>query len=87
MSHDPPDNLEARLRAELARTPPASAACPPPGDLAAYVDGRLSADETAGVEDHLAACADCRAAVREEHRACLKLLAGWIWNAPFVCSS
>jgi hypothetical protein len=32
-------------------------------DVAAFVDGRLSADERSSVEAHLAVCADCRAEV------------------------
>ncbi len=33
------------------------------GDVAAFVDGRLSADQRSSIEAHLAVCADCRGEV------------------------
>jgi anti-sigma factor RsiW len=39
--------------------------CPAPGDLAAFIDGRASPPEQQRIEQHLAECPDCLAALRE----------------------
>jgi hypothetical protein len=57
------DKLSALLRDIAKRSPPRSAACPPEIDLAAYVEGVLTAAEHARVERHLADCRACLALV------------------------
>ena len=71
-------------------------ACPSAGDLAAYVEGTLTADEREAMEPHLAACTLCQEALaligtmpeapaRAEHlpRARAWWLAGWKrWLVP-----
>jgi anti-sigma factor RsiW len=42
-----------------------SGPCPTPGDLAAFIDGRASPDERQRIEQHLAECDECLAALRD----------------------
>ncbi|MHC5113571.1 MAG: anti-sigma factor family protein [Planctomycetota bacterium] len=59
---------ERALWRRVAAPPGASRdACPPLTDLAALVDGRLTDDERAAIETHLADCPECLAAVHETH--------------------
>jgi anti-sigma factor RsiW len=54
-----------RPAAHPRTSPDPSADCPGAQQIAAYVDGRLSADDTAGIEAHMATCDACLAAVGE----------------------
>jgi len=45
-----------------------SGACPEPEQLAAYVDGRVTAEERASIQRHLADCEDCREVVADAVR-------------------
>ena len=58
------DPLASWLRTVPAGPPP-EAPCPDDGVLLAWQDGRLADDVAASTDRHLAACAECRALVRE----------------------
>ena len=56
-------------RSKFSPAQPASG-CPALVDLAAYLDGRTSADQTDAIELHLARCSLCLEAVREYQQMC-----------------
>lgn len=56
----PPRDGDERLWRRVARGEPGP--CPPPIELAAWIDGRAEGPAVESIEAHLAACAGCREA-------------------------
>lgn len=64
-NHIREDEVGLVRRFARGRSRPAAASCPNGKALAAALDGRLSAAETALFEEHLALCSQCRQALIE----------------------
>ncbi len=58
------DPVASRLRA-VPDAPPPVGPCPDDGDLMGLRDGRLTGEHIARLDRHLAACAECRALLRD----------------------